>query len=379
MAPLFDPSDFQIEPGTVHVCAGGETPFLRRHREAYEAHARDKSRGYAGRLALDATVDTVRATVARAWQTETAAIGFAGSVAEGVSVVTESLALGPGDNVIFERNEYPSVVLPALVRAERVGFEVRFADSAEEIAAAADANTRMIAVSRVSYLNGAKRELAALRAVADRSGALLIADFTQAAGYMPIRVELCDFAFSSCYKWLLGCTGVAVCFWNRARQPDWRPGTAGWYSVRSGAGRPHYADGVSLRDDAMLFCRGNPAHLPVYILASALDYLGRFDSETVDAHVHRLTAAALEVFDRLGLAVITPRDPARHGASVAFESEASDTVTHALADQGVLAFGGRNRVRFSFHGYNSLDEIDRIETALKQVALKQVVPKQGAL
>lgn len=369
MPPLFDPSDFQIEPGTVHVCAGGETPFLRRHRDAYEAHARDKSRGYAGRLALDATVDAVRRTVATRWRVEPADIGFASSVAEGMSTLTESLPLRPGDNVIFERNEYPSVVLPALVLARQQGFEVRFADTVDEIAAAADENTRMIAVSRVSYLNGAKLDLTVLRAVADRSDALLVADFTQAAGYMPIRVDMCDFAFSACYKWLLGCTGTAICFWNRAREPDWQPGTAGWYSVRSGGARPQYGDGVALRDDALVFSRGNPAHLPIYILASALDYLGQFDMAQLDAHVHRLTVAALEVFDRLGLPVITPRDPAGHGASVAFESETSDAVTHALAEQGVLAFGGRNRVRFSFHGYNSLDEIERIESALKRVAI----------
>ena len=367
MSSLFDPADFQIEPGTVHVAAGGETPFLRRHVEAYEAHARDKSRGYAGRLSLDATVDAVRSTIADRWKTAPADIGFAGSVADGMSTVMESLPLGPDDNVIFERDEYPSVVLPALVLARRQGFEVRFANSPEEIAAAADGNTRVIAVSRVSYLNGAKRDLAGLRAVADRSGALLVADFTQAAGYMPVDVDLCDFAFSSCYKWLLGCTGTAICFWNRARQPDWRPGTAGWYSVKPGGGRQRYDDSVALRDDAMVFSRGNPAHLPIYILASALDYLGRFEMQAVDAHVHTLTAAALEVFDRLGLPVITPRDPARHGASVAFDSDRSDAVTHALADHGVLAFGGRNRVRFSFHGYNSLDQIERIETALTRL------------
>ena len=33
-APIFDPADFRIGPGIVHVCAGGETPFLYRHDEA---------------------------------------------------------------------------------------------------------------------------------------------------------------------------------------------------------------------------------------------------------------------------------------------------------------------------------------------------------
>ena len=48
-----------------------------------------------------------------------------------------------------------------------------------------------------------------------------VVDFTQAAGYLPIEASVADFAFSACYKWLLGVTGVAVAYWNRTRQPGW--------------------------------------------------------------------------------------------------------------------------------------------------------------
>jgi len=32
--PLFNPQDFHLPPGVSHVCAGGETAFLRRHEAA---------------------------------------------------------------------------------------------------------------------------------------------------------------------------------------------------------------------------------------------------------------------------------------------------------------------------------------------------------
>ena len=47
-----------------------------------------------------------------------------------------------------------------------------------------------------------------------------------AAGYLPLEASIADFAFSACYKWLLGVTGVAVAYWNRARQPGWSPASA---------------------------------------------------------------------------------------------------------------------------------------------------------
>ena len=50
--------------------------------------------------------------------------------------------------------------------------------------------------------------------MADSVGALLLVDFTQASGYLPIDASMADFAFSACYKWMLGITGVAVAFWN---------------------------------------------------------------------------------------------------------------------------------------------------------------------
>ena len=65
-----------------------------------------------------------------------------------------------------------------------------------------DVRTRVIGVSYVSYLTGERHYLSALRALADSVGALLVVDFTQAAGYLPIEASVADFAFSACYKWL---------------------------------------------------------------------------------------------------------------------------------------------------------------------------------
>lgn len=366
---LFDPSHFRLDPRLVYACAGGETPFLRAHDAAFSAYANDKARGYAGRLSMAQRITAARTKLAGMWHAPVDQIGFAASVAEGMSMLAESLDLGPGDSVVMEEQEYPSVVLPLLVLSRRRGFSVRFAPDEQAIDTVADSSTRLIGASRVSYLNGKKADLSALRATADRVGAVLAVDFTQAAGYMPIAVDECDFAFSACYKWLLGTTGVAVAFWNRQRQPDWQPTTAGWYSVDETTifGRPSYTEGVELKNNAMCFSRGNPAHLPIYILDSALDYLGHFDPQMINTHVQTLTAAMLERLHARGLPVITPSDVSRHGASVAFDTPESDRLTHALADRGVLVWGGRDRVRFSFHGYNELSEIDTIDAALGDV------------
>lgn len=369
MDPLFDPADFRIPPGIAHVCAGGETPFLRRHDAALTAYARDKSLGEPGRKAQDAAVARARDLAAAAWGVERDDIGFCANVAEGVSLVVESLDWREGDSLVVDPDEYPSVLAPAaLHRHPRIGIRFARMNDPEAVAAAADARTRMIAVSHVSYLTGERFDLAPLRAIADRVGALLVVDHTQAAGYLPVRPDIADFAFAATYKWLLGMTGTALACWNRARQPGWSPATAGWHSLAGGTARPDWQGGeVALVPDAMRFARGNPAHAAVYVLGSALGYLGGFDTAAVTRHVQGLTTALLERLRSAGIASTTPADPARHGASVCIAHPRASAFCAALHEHGVWAWNGRGRVRFSFHGYNGMADVERIMAALAAI------------
>jgi selenocysteine lyase/cysteine desulfurase len=364
--PLFDPADFRLSPGITHVCAGGETAFLRRHDAAFQRYAADKSRGPRGRVAQDAMVEQARDLSARLLGVERGGIGFVSSVAEGMSLLVESLDWREGDSICLDPSEYPSLVVP-LKLGLPAGVEIRFASmhDIEAVARTVDASTRLIAVSHVSYLTGRRHDLAALRQVADGAGAMLVVDHTQAAGYLPLEAGAADFAFSATYKWLLGMTGTAIAYWNRQRQPGWRPRTGGWFSI-STMDRPDWQATPDLKPDAMRFTRGNPSHASLYVLVAALDYLEGFDPGTVQAHVQGLTTALLAAFEGLGLPVTTPADPAQHGASVCIALPDADRIVAALEDRaGILAWGGRGRVRFSFHGYNSDRDVAAIADAMR--------------
>jgi selenocysteine lyase/cysteine desulfurase len=362
--PLFDPAAFRLPDGVTHVCAGGETPFLRSHDAALARYATDKSNGSHGRHAQDAEVMRARSLAAAAWGVERGDIGLVSNVAEGMSMLVESIDWQPGDNIVVDPDEYPSLVAPvALQRHPHIGIRHARAGDAAALAQVVDARTRLLAVSHVSYLTGERYDLAAMRGVADGVGALLVVDHTQAAGYLPVDPRLADFAFGASYKWLLGMTGTALAYWNRDRQPGWAPSTAGWHSIE-GTGRPDYAAGLRLLPDAMRFTRGNPAHGAVYVLASALDYLAGFEPRAVQAHVQALTVALLERLAAAGIPSTTPADPARHGASVCIATPGAAALTEALVRRGVWAWNGRGRIRFSFHGYNSIADVDRIMAAL---------------
>jgi cysteine desulfurase / selenocysteine lyase len=364
MQPLFDPADFRLSPSIAHVCAGGETPFLKRHDETMLRYAADKSAGMLGRHAQEAQIENARAGIARLWRVGQDEIGFVSNVAEGISILAESLDWRDGDNICMDAHEYPSVVGPfALRRSPAVALRTAHGGDPDRVASMVDGRTRLIGVSAVSYLTGERFDLAPLRQAADRVGALLVVDYTQASGYLPIDASVADFAFSACYKWMLATTGVAIAYWNRTRQPGWTPNTAGWNSLGSAA--DGYDPMPPLREDAMRFTRGNPAHASIYVLNSALDYLSQFDMADILAHVQGLTTDLLARLAALQIVSTTPTDPSRHGASVCIKTPHARRIVDAMAEQGVWAWNGHGRIRFSFHGYNATADVDRIVEALR--------------
>jgi selenocysteine lyase/cysteine desulfurase len=93
-----------------------------------------------------------------------------------------------------------------------------------------------------------------------------------------------------------------------------------------------------------------------------------FDASDIQSHVQGLTTALMRRFAQLGLPVMTPSEPVLHGASVCVMTPDADRIVSALEDEaGVYAWGGRGRVRFSFHGYNSPRDVDVVADAMRAV------------
>jgi selenocysteine lyase/cysteine desulfurase len=287
----------------------------------------------AGRDAQEAEIARARAGIARAWGVDAASIGFVGNVAEGVSIVAESLDWRDGDNLVVDANEYPSVVGPFLMR-RRPGVTLRQARGTgpDRFAGCVDARTRAIGVSHVSYLTGERHDLSALRALADSDRSVAGRGLHPGGGLSAAR------GFARGLR-VLGLLQMAARHHRRccrllepARQPGWSPASAGWYSFEPGS--RSYDSPPPLRDDALRFTRGNPAHASIYVLADALDYLAACDVRDIQAHVQGMTTAMLERLEALRIPTLTPADPARHGASVCVSSPRAQTIVDAMARRG---------------------------------------------
>jgi cysteine desulfurase / selenocysteine lyase len=369
--PLVDPQEFVGIEGVAHLCAGGEAPFLRSHLDALERFARDKSEGMAGRERLFATYASAKRRLSELVSRTPADIALLAHASEGINLVAQSLDWRPGDNVVLADVEFPSLVYP-WTRLARRGVETRVVPTRDglidlnDVRAATDERTRVIAASQVSYLTGQRLDVSALNDLARAVNAHLLIDATHGLGVVSVDAGACDFLVSSCYKWLLAAHGVGVFVWNRDRVPDLEPASLGWHSV---ARFPEIGNPTNLvlRPDADRLEIGNPSFPSVYILDNALERLARVPAVVVESHVRELGGQVRDGLVERGYRVLTPSEPSERAGNICFASADPLAVVARLAERQVLVWGGEGRVRVSVHLYNSSQDIERLLAGLDSV------------
>jgi cysteine desulfurase / selenocysteine lyase len=367
-APLASPDDFLgLEQG-VHMAAAGESPPLASHERVVHDFLMDKAGGMSGRERIFDRVDEARRTVASHLTCSADDVGFPLNVAHGVNLVARGVG-GPGDNAVMVQWEYPSASYPWMVGSEmdvRLVRGPRPSLDLDRIAEAVDSRTRAIVTSLVSYYTGELVDLGALRRMADAVGAVVIVDISHALGVMQLDLSDADFAFSCGYKWSLGVHGAGVGYCNRTRQPEWRPREVGWTSAEW-IDAPDRDLRVVPVSDGRRFELGNPAVLPVLLLANGLAYLNGLGMEEVEAHVRNLATRLLDGLTSDGVTTLTPSATERRLGIVSFAVEDEQRWRLGLEARGVRAWIGDRRVRLSPHVYNGETDVARVLAAVRAV------------
>ena len=349
--------DFIGLEGNIHLATGGEPPLLVRHRAAFERFARDKAEGLDGYWTHWKVDDELRAAVARLARAEPGDVALIGNASDGIAKVVSGIAWQAGDNVVAPELDYASGRY-ALASLQHLGVELRlvpargWALAEEDLLAACDERTRLVYVSQVNALTGQHVDLERI-SVGLSEPALLLVDASHAFGAAPLRADLADFTVSACYKFALGVhDGVLV--WNRRRQPDFAPGSAGWASATPGPTPADYA----MKPDARRFEYGNAGHLGAYMLLESLAYLESFGIDAVAAHVRALAERLIAGLHDVGLEVMTPAGAENHAGNVCFRCDDPDALMRRAAEAGILVWADNGRVRVSAHIFTTGEDVE---------------------
>lgn len=370
MATPLDRSAFIGISDVAHLAAGGESPFLHSHLAAISRFMYDKSAGMPGRNRMFTTLGQVKQRLGALLNADPSDIGLLANASEGLFVAAQGIDWQPGDNAVVALSEYPSVLhawraIPGLeVRA--VGCELVVA--IDEIRAAVDQRTRLIAASHVSYLTGARLDLGALRDIADRVGARLVVDASHALGVVAVDGSCCDVVVSCAYKWMLGTHGIGVFYVNGRRWPDLRSPWIGWHSIEP---EPHWRrrGSVTIKASIERFEIGNPSFISAYILENGLATLMQTGIPRIEQHVLELGGILRSVLVKLGFSVTTPEAPNQRAGNICIASDRAEWLEEQMRSCGVLTWGGDGRLRLSVHGYNDALDVDRALAALNSAAL----------
>ena len=359
--PFFREDVFGIE-GVVHLYSGAEGPSLLAHRAAALRYLDDKSDGAQGRLNGEKELAECHAQLASLMNGSSESVALLGNASDALHRLAQSIEYAPGSKVVTSDIEFPSGVQSLLTLRER-GVEVRFARSrhgdltVDDFAEVIDENTRLVLSSHTSYVNGVKIDAPALRALANGVGAAFLLDATQSLGVLRVDAEDADAIVSSSYKWLLSPHGLGVVHLTRPEAFDGPVHAVGWRSVDN-VFAPDRLERFHLRSDARQLELGFPSFPGVYLMNESLRLLLSADQAALEEHVLALTTRLADGLSAAGAELLTPSDPIRRGTNVSVVCADGEAVAERMLDAGVRVWGGDGRVRFSIHGFASVDDID---------------------
>jgi cysteine desulfurase family protein (TIGR01976 family) len=179
--------------------------------EVTRAAVGNKSTAFApGRRALEIVAEA-RSAVADLLGADPGGVVFGQSATGLTYLVSRTIPLGPGDEVVVSRLDHDANVRPWVQAAQRAGATVRWArfrpatgelptDQYEELISD---RTRVVAVCAASNAIGTRPDVAAIARLAHAHGALTYVDGVHATPHAPTSVaDLgADFYVTSAYKW----------------------------------------------------------------------------------------------------------------------------------------------------------------------------------
>ncbi|MGH2592525.1 MAG: aminotransferase class V-fold PLP-dependent enzyme [Anaerolineae bacterium] len=294
------------------------------------------------------------------------------SVSAGVSALASALDFGDQRNkVVISDFEFPTIA-HIWHAQERRGAKVVHVPAAgnsipvERFEETIDERTKIVSITHVCFRNGSRLDVPAIVDIAHRKGAWVLLDSYQTLGTLPIDVKALkvDFLAGGVLKYLLASAGLAFMYVRKELLPDLRPTSMGWFSQANIFAMDIYANTPS--PSARRFESGTPPVPSIYAGVAGMKLIQSIGPERVEAHLREITGAIKEGAMRRGFNLVTPVDPARHGALITLRSHKVDMLVKRLEEDGIITSSRDDNLRISPHIYNNLSDVDKLMDCLTQ-------------
>jgi selenocysteine lyase/cysteine desulfurase len=272
-----------------------------------------------------------------------------------VAVGLIAASLQPGDEVVVADDEFRSVLFPLLASAQSRATTIRRVPFAS-IADAVSPSTKLVATSFVRSNGGSVQNMVAVSSAARANGARVLVDATHGAGVLPFDAQGLglDYVVAAAYKHLLCPRGVAFL---RIAEDAWdqvSPLLSSWRSAAEPYTSFYGGTLADLAADASRFDVSLAWH-PWVGARESLDFIARIDPEERRSWCVGLADA---------LAAALGLEPSGSSILAVPVRCQLPEVKRCLEEASIVASYPAGIVRFSFHAYNTLDDVGRVAEVL---------------
>ncbi len=326
--------------------------------------------------------EAARATVARFVNAPTTdSIIFTKGGTQAINIVAAGLDVKPGDEIVLSVMEHHSNIVPWHFLRERKGAVLKWLDIDDDggidlakLDALIGPRTKLVAITHMSNVLGAKTPAVEIARVAHAKGAKVLFDGCQAVvhGHVDVQAIDADFYAFTGHK-LYGPTGIGILYGKRdllAAMPPFEGGGEMIDAVER--------ERVTYNEPPHRFEAGTPPIIEAVGLKAAIDWLESQDRAAIESHEAELRDQAMNALRELNWVKLHGAASDK-GAIVAFSVEGAHPhdVAQILDRQGVAVRAGHHcaqplmerlgviaTARASFACYNRLEEVDAFIEAL---------------
>lgn len=306
-------------------------------------------------------------------------IAFTHSASDSMTILANSFPFEKGDNVIISSEEHASNAVPWF-GLERLGVNVRVVESKDhfveldDLLAAADEHTKIIATASLYFCSGYALDLKKLGAECKKRGIIAAIDGTQSAGRMVVKPKEwgIDYIGGGAHKGLLGTKSVGYAYCSKELLAKLRPYTGSLQGTVN-AGRPcvlkSYGE-IQWKDTAEKLESGNYPFATIEAVGLGVSLINELGIENIEARIKETEAALREKINGLPLKVLTP--PIENQAGMIFvyfpKTALPEQVKEILLKHKVRAIVRYDYIRMGLHFMNTPEQMQQVADALFEIA-----------
>jgi len=312
---------------------------------------------------------------------------FVRGTTEGINLVAQSWGrrhIEAGDEIVLTWLEHHANIVPWQLLAREKGARLRVAPVdddgqiiLEEYERLLGPRTKLVSLTQVSNALGTVTPAAQMIELARRRGIKVLLDGAQSVSHLRVDLQALrpDFFVFSGHK-VFGPTGIGVVVADAAMMDETPPWQGGGNMIKDVT-----FERTLFQPSPARFEAGTGNIADAVGLGAALDWVGRVGIENIGRHEHELLAYGTERLLQIpGLRIVGTAAEKAGVLSFVIAGHETQAISAALDKEGIAVRGGHHcaqpilrrfglesTVRASLAPYNTFEDLDALEAALRRI------------